>query len=134
MNENIVVTAKEKDEGIVLVPEQDNINIIPTPEEALRFDERFKNRKSRRTFMKMLNNDRVEKSFKIVVNPNTGKRTKKRIVKTMPNEIRLKWDLMPKFTKAMSEQYSEACGIVFGWRNPDKLGIVRKHTGEAIAL
>ena len=134
MNENVVVAAKEEDEGIVLVPEQDNINIIPTPEEALRFDERFKNRKSRRTFMKMLNNDRVERSFKVVVDPNTSKRSKKRIVKTSQTEPKLRWDLMPKFTKAMSEQYSEACGIVFGWRNPDKLGIVRKHTGETIAL
>ncbi len=134
MNENITVEVKEKDEGLVLVPDENQDGrVIPSADEPLKFDDRFKNRKARRTFMKLLNSNRVIRTTKIIVNPQTGKKTTKRIVKVIENEPKLRWNLMPKFNKDMSEQYSEACGIVHGWRTPGKLGIT-KANGSVLAL
>ena len=90
----------EEDQTIVLEPgDEPSVYTIPSQSDGMKFDDRFKNRKSRRTFMKLINSARVEKSFKTVVNPRTGKRKRVNVVKVNPKEHKLSWDLMPKFTK-----------------------------------
>lgn len=129
---NVSIPAIEPDKGVAIIPEEnERVNIID-PSNEMKFDERFKNRRSRRMFMKELNRTRVTKTRKVVVNPNTGKRKNVIVVKSN-GEPRILWAYMPKFTKTMSEQYSAACGFVSGWRNPGKNGVVT-HDGRILSI
>lgn len=130
---NITMPNIDRENGIVLVPEEEEQPIkVIDPSQDMKFDERFKNRRNRRKFMSDVNRARVTRTRKVVVNPNTGKRKNIIVVKSN-GEPRLMWAYMPKFTKAMSEQYSEASGIVRGWRNPGKNGVVT-HDGRILSI
>ncbi len=97
-------------------------------------DDNFQNRKARRNFVKIMNASRVERSFKTVIDQQTKKRKNIKTIKVNRKEPKISWKLMPKFTKAMSEKYSQSQGIVFGWRNPNKLNKIRKTNGTTQAF
>jgi len=75
---------------------------------TFRLDDNFQNRKARRNFVKIMNASRVERSFKTVIDQQTKKRKNIKTIKVNRKEPKISWKLMPKFTKAMSEKYSQS--------------------------